>query len=78
MVVAWLIKRTKEEIVYEYRPDGNLRPGYIYVDLITNKVQVEPSPDDKSHHYLDHVYYGVNSHYIETHEFPEKVVRCWG
>ncbi len=78
MVTSKIIKRTEDEIIYEYLPEGNLRPGYIYIDLILNKVQVEPSPDDETHHYLDHVYFGINTYYIENHEFPEMVNRCWG
>lgn len=78
MVVSKLIKRTEEEIVYEYRPWGNLRPGYIYVDLIEKKVEIEPSPDDETHNYLDHAYHGINSQYIQNNEFPEMDVRCWG
>ncbi len=76
MVVSKLIKRTEEEIVYEYRPWGNLRPGYIYVDLIEKKVEIEP--DDETHNYLDHAYHGINSQYIQNNEFPEMDVRCWG
>ncbi len=78
MVISKLIKRTEDEIVYEYRPEGNLRPGYICVDLIAKKVEIEPSPDDKRHNYLDHAYHGINSQYIQNNEFPEKDIRCWG
>lgn len=78
MVISKLIKRTEDEIVYEYRPEGKLRPGYIYIDLNTMKVQVEVSPDDAAHTFLDHAYYGINLRYDEDHEFPEMNIRCWG
>ncbi len=78
MVVSKLIKRTDTEIVYEYLPEGNLRPGYIYIDLNTMKTQVEVSPDDYAKIFLKHACHGINSQYIQNNEFPEKDFRCWG